>query len=192
MARTILDAALHYTRRGLPVFPLNPLNKHPYLAGGFKVATTTEQVVRDWWQQFPKAMIGMPTGTASKLWVVDVDVDPGKKLDGSVALAKLTSKHGPLPVTLISQTPRGGAHYVFAWNGVDIRNSTGQVGRGIDVRAEGGYVCLPPSRRADGARYRWEKTGADQAAVAPDWLIDLAKPRDRGNAWARTALGSRD
>jgi hypothetical protein len=188
MARTILEAALHYAQRGLPVFPVNPLNKRPFITGGFKVASADEQLIRDWWQQWPKAMIGMPTGTVSKLWVLDADVDPGKRLDGIATLAKLAAKHGSLPATLTSLTPRGGKHFLFTWNGVDIRNSTSQIGRGIDVRGEGGYITLPPSRRADGARYRWEKNGASQAVVAPDWLIELAKPRDRSKAWAQAAL----
>ena len=39
--------------------------------------------MRAWFgAQFPDAMIGMPTGSASGLWVVDVDIDPIKKING--------------------------------------------------------------------------------------------------------------
>jgi putative DNA primase/helicase len=94
---------------------------------------------------------------------------------------------------LMTITPRGGRHLIFAWdNGVEIRNSTGKVGQGIDVRGEGGYVCLPPSRRADGALYQWDPAGASQAVPAPSWLIELArsenKSKKRDKAWARAAL----
>ena len=89
-------------------------------------------------------MIATPTGSASNMWVVDVDRDPVRNIDGAAALAKLISQHGELPPTLMTITPRGGRHLIFAWdNGVEIRNSTGKVGQGIDVRGEGGYVCLP-------------------------------------------------
>ena len=138
-------------------------------------------------------MIATPTGSASNMWVVDVDRDPVRNIDGTAALAKLISQHGELPPTLMTITPRGGRHLIFAWdNGVEIRNSTGKVGQGIDVRGEGGYVCLPPSRRADGALYQWDPAGASQAVAAPSWLIELARSenrsRKRDKAWARAAL----
>ena len=188
-----LDAALGYSQQGIPVFPTNPLDKKPLINGGFKNATTDENQIRDWWQRWPNAMIATPTGSASNMWVVDVDRDPVRNIDGTAALAKLISQHGELPPTLMTITPRGGRHLIFAWdNGVEIRNSTGKVGQGIDVRGEGGYVCLPPSRRADGALYQWDPAGASQAVPAPSWLIELArsenKSKKRDKAWARVAL----
>ena len=188
-----LEAALVYAQQGIPVFPTNPLDKKPLINGGFKNATTDENQIRDWWQRWPNAMIAVPTGLASNMWVVDVDRDPVRNIDGTAALAKLISQHGELPPTLMTITPRGGRHLVFAWdNGVEIRNSTGKVGQGIDVRGEGGYVCLPPSRRADGALYQWDPAGASQAVAAPSWLIELARSenrsRKRDKAWARAAL----
>jgi hypothetical protein len=138
-------------------------------------------------------MIATPTGSASKMWVVDVDRDPARNIDGAAALAKLISQHGELALTLMTITPRGGRHLIFVWdNGVEIRNSTGKLGPGIDVRGEGGYVCLPPSRRADGALYQWDPAGASQAVPAPRWLIELArsenKSKKRDKAWAHAAL----
>jgi Bifunctional DNA primase/polymerase, N-terminal len=143
------EAALGYAQQGIPVFPTNPLDKKPLINGGFKNATTDETQIRDWWQRWPNAMIGTPTGPASGMWVTDVDQDPIKNIDGMATLTKLIAQYGELPKTLMTVTPRGGRHLIFAWdNGVEIRNSTGKVGQGIDVRGEGGYVCLPPSRRA--------------------------------------------
>ena len=190
MALSILAAALDYANHGLPVFPVRPTDKRPFTANGFKNASTDESQIREWWKSYPKAMIGIATGPASKLWVLDVDIDPAKNLDGLATLAKLTAKHGPLPPTLSSKTPRGGKHFMFAWNGADIRNSTGHVGPGIDVRGAGGYVVFPPSKSARGGAYRWESNGVNQAAEAPVWLINLAvkQPGNRNKAWARAAL----
>src|SRR5262249_42806090 len=59
---------------------------------------------------------------------------------------------------------------------------------GVDVAGEGGYVCVPPSRNANGGLFCWDPDGADQGVPAPGWLIELAKPKTRDSAWARAAL----
>jgi hypothetical protein len=183
-----LDAALEYARSGIPVFPCNPLDKKPLTPHGFKDATTDEAQIRAWWTQWPNAMIGAPTGPASGMWVVDLDLDPVKKLDGRATLAQLVAQRGPLPDTLRTITPRGGEHLIFNWDpSVDIRNSTGKIGPGIDVRGNGGYVCLPPSKSATGGEYRWAPNLPKQAAPAPAWLIALAKAT-KAKAWAKAAL----
>jgi len=182
-----LDAALEYASGRMPVFPCNPLDKKPLTAHGFKDATTDEAQIRAWWTRWPNAMVGAPTGSTSGMWVLDVDKDPVRNVDGMVSLMKLIAQHGELPETLTAVTPRGGRHLFFVWsNGTDIRNSTGKLGRGLDVRGNGGYVCLPPSRRADGALYQWDQNNANKAADAPDWLVELVRKRPRD--WAHTAL----
>jgi len=124
--------------------------------------------------------------------VLDVDLDPAKGINGPQSLSELTNKHGALPPTLTSKTPRGGAQLFFLLNGSDIRNSSSKIGPGLDIRGEGGYVILPPSVRDDGTPYQWCDTPgvtADHPVEAPKWLIDAAlkkAPRDR--IWARKAL----
>jgi putative DNA primase/helicase len=122
------------------------------------------------------------------VWVLDPDVDPVKQLDGVAALAQLTARYGALPQTLTSITPRGGKHLFWAWDpNVDIRNSESKVGPGIDVRGNGGYVCLPPSRNAAGGMYQWDCTVPGQAVLAPPWLVTLAKAK-KTSAYAKAAL----
>jgi Bifunctional DNA primase/polymerase, N-terminal len=184
---TELEAALSYARMGIPVFPCNPLDKRPLTMHGFKDATKDEAQIRAWWGRWPNAMIGAPTGPASGMWAVDLDVDPGKKTDGKATLAQLVAQRGALPPTLMTITPRGGGHLLFSWDpSYDIRNSTGRIGPGVDVRGAGGYVCLPPSRNASGGEYRWDPDSAPHSAPAPGWLIALAKRKLK--AWARAAL----
>jgi hypothetical protein len=206
----MLEAALHYTSCGMPVFPVNFADKHPLTEHGLKDATTDASLLRRWWHVWPKAMIGIPTGPRSGLWILDVDVDPEKGIDGHYAVARLAEKFEPLPPTLCSITPRGGRHHLFRWNGANIRSSTSKIGPGIDVRGDGGYFVAPPSTRIDGASYRWEDI-KQKVAEAPTWLIGIAlkneTPRrtvfnlrdvdsppsngslsSRDHAWARTAL----
>jgi hypothetical protein len=182
-----LEAALGYTRMNISVFPCNPLDKKPLTPNGFKDATRDEAQIRVWWGRWPNAMIGAPTGLASGMWVVDLDIDPAKKIDGKATLDQLVAQRGALPPTLMTITPRGGRHLIFSWDpNHNIRNSAGRIGSGIDVRGDGGYVCLPPSRNASGGEYRWDPDSAPQSAPAPGWLIALAKRKIK--AWARAAL----
>jgi Bifunctional DNA primase/polymerase, N-terminal len=171
----ILAAALDYAKRGIPVFPVTPTaKKKPFTTNGLYDATTDENQVRTWWKQWPKAMIGAPTGEKSGFWVLDPDVDAAKNLNGPVELNKLLTIHGPLPPTRGATTPRG-HHYHFRMNGADIRNSSSKIAPGIDVRGTGGYVVLPPSVRNTGAVYQWCGSIDDALANAPDWLVELAR-----------------
>jgi hypothetical protein len=185
---TVFEAALDYARCGIPVFPCNPIDKKPLTANGFKDATRDETQILAWWQQYPNAMIGAPTGPASGLWAIDLDLDPAKKIDGKATLDQLIAQRGALPSTWASVTPRGGRHLIFAWDpNVEVRNSASKIGPGIDVRGNGGYICLPPSRNATGGAYQWEPGGPQNAALAPLWLVALAKAK-KARAWAKAAL----
>jgi hypothetical protein len=71
----MIDAALNYASLGLPVFPCNCTDKSPLTGHGFYDATTDANQIKAWWLQFPDAMIGMPTGPASGIDVLDLDLD---------------------------------------------------------------------------------------------------------------------
>jgi hypothetical protein len=184
-----LDAALEYARDGIPVFPTNPLDKKPLTPNGFKDATTNEVQVRAWWQKWPNAMVAAPTGSASGMWALDLDIDPAKGVDGAAAFRHLLAAHGEIPKILMTVTPRGGRHLIFSWDSKNaIRNSASKIAPGVDVRGEGGYVCLPPSRNANGGSYRRDPDGGEEAAIAPDWLIELAiKPKTKCGRAARSS-----
>src|SRR6516225_2756208 len=123
-----LNAALHYISDNIPVFPVSRVDKHPLCPNGFHDATINENQIREWWQTWPNAMIGIPTGPRSGIWVLDVDIDVKKNIDGHETMARLGIEYGPLPLTLCSITPRGGKHYLFRWNGTNIRNSVEEIG----------------------------------------------------------------
>lgn len=161
-----LEHALQYAERGWPVFPCSPANKQPLVAGGFKSATDNADVIRRWWADNPDAMVGVPTGQASGVWVLDVDVKHG---DGHGELAALEAEHGALPATITVRTPSGGQHYLFQF--VDGVRNRGHVTANIDIRGEGGYVIAPGSVNADGQFYEWADT-APEPAKAPAWLLE--------------------
>jgi|GEM_PF-658510 len=163
------SAAIKYAEKGKPVFPCN-LEKQPTTKNGFLAATTEKEKILRWWSENPAASIGMATGEKSKLWVLDIDLPEGPK-----NLDKLEQEYGSLPTTLTQETGGGGLQFFFQWpgNGTEIRNSASKIGKGIDVRGNGGYVILPPSPHPSGSKYKWITT--DPPAPAPEWLINLAK-----------------
>jgi hypothetical protein len=167
-------AALWYASElGLPIFPVSPgKNAPPAFVGWQEQATSLPYIVKAWWGTWkPTANIGLLT---NGLFVLDVD----PRHDGPASLRRLTAYHGPLPITPMARTPRGGWHVYFRGTRPRITVSTGRVGPGLDVRSNTGYCILPPSRRADGC-YRWLKgRGPDEIGMAPtpEWLLDLAEP----------------
>jgi hypothetical protein len=112
-----ISVALGYAARGWPVFPCNPLNKRPLTEHGFKDASTDPFQIRKWWGANPNAMIGVPTGAASGVWVLDIDQGDGKtgvQSLGDGAQPRRADGHRrrdhsvrrlPLPVPLRAQQP---------------------------------------------------------------------------------------
>ena len=147
---TALDAALRYVmQRGKPVFPCQwqgPRRKQPLTDHGYQDASRAPRTISAWWKEHPGALIGVPTGRATGLVILDIDRKNG--VDGFDALDDLG--HSILPDTWLAHTPSGGLHVYFDPGDREIRNSASKVGVGIDVRAEGGYIIVP----ARGSRYR--------------------------------------
>jgi hypothetical protein len=165
---TLLEAALRLTRAGYPVFPV--IGKIPLKGVRWREdATTNEEQIRAWWEANPEANIGLPTGQASGFLVLDVDGE-----DGRTSLRHLQAEHGPLPLTHMVITPRG-KHLYYTWQ-PGLNNSAGKLGKGLDIRGEGGYVVVPPSKRPEGA-YRGKRLGSEPIVSPPAWLVDLLTPK---------------
>jgi len=182
----MLDAALRYARRDHAVFPCEPFGKRPLTPHGLLDASSDPTVVKRWWQTWPDANIALPTGRESCLVVLDVDGD-----EGSESLRVLERTHEPLPQTASVVTPRAGQHFYFRHRGIEIRNSAGLLGRGLDVRADGGYVIAPPSIGRNGRRYEPDERAP--LAQLPAWLLTQlsvtreASPRTPASEWVAIA-----
>jgi hypothetical protein len=144
---------------GLPVFPCGE-NKRPITETGFKAATPDPDSIVEMFARQGAELIGVPTGAASGLVVIDIDIR-----DNRTGMDWLDANHDALPETRTHKTRSGGLHLLFRIpEGVEIRNSAGRIAPGVDVRGEGGYVIFPPSPGYQIA----DPTGP---AEMPLWLI---------------------
>lgn len=176
---SILTEALRLASSGFPIFPVHQHDKRPATGvGGFKLASTNTAQISAWWAQNQNYMIGLRTGEASGLAVLDLDVktDPETgevMLDGGAILQGIMERNGlALPDTVKVRTPRGGQHLYFRHEPGFKSRANDKVG--IDCRCEGGYVVCPPSMRADGEAYFFENPlGLFEIAKAPDWLAEF-------------------
>jgi Bifunctional DNA primase/polymerase, N-terminal/Primase C terminal 1 (PriCT-1) len=181
MSVETLEAALRQASRRRPMFPCDARNKRPLTPHGFKDASTDRAKITAWFRD-TDAMIGMPTGAVSGLVVVDLDGTAGFE-----SWRELEREHGDLPPTASVTTPRGGQHLYLKHPGVEVRCSAGTLGAGVDIRGDGGYVIVPPSRMADGRAYIVD----DESAVAgmPEWLLRTTAATRNGTQAARPSSG---
>lgn len=173
----LVDAAHEYAERGWHVFPMTfredededghyikqPLTKPTASNRQRWGATTDHEVITTWARRFGKRWhgIGIPTGEASGLMVLDVDPQNG---------GDESALPGPLPPTLSATTVSGGRHYVYEWS-PGVTNKRGSLPTGVDMRGEGGYVVVAPSLNPhSGGGYAWADEDAEPAP-APDWLL---------------------
>ncbi len=174
----ILSAALALAAKGKYVFPVEARGKRPLTSHGCKDASIDPAIITDWWKKWPDANIGIATGNGSGVFVLDIDGEEGEE-----SLRVLEREHGSLPLTVESITGGGGRHLFFLWpQQCTIANSAGRLGKGLDVRGNGGYVVVPPSIHASGRQYTWSVDSAAQAVSAPVWLLTLiSNPTDIKN-----------
>ena len=186
----MIESALDYARRGIPLFPLhdptskgcscgktncNSVGKHPRTARGLKDATTDEQQIKEWWEKWPNANIGIPTGKASGVFALDVDPRHG----GDESLRELERRYGFLPTTTTVSTGGGGRHLIYKQpRNITIKNATNLDGLpGLDLRGDGGYIVAPPSLHASGKRYVLDENSSLEPVAPPDWLISCSTDR---------------
>jgi len=175
---SIKDHALTYAKRGWYVFPSPPGGEKSGLtsaenSNGRRWGCTNDPTeIEMYWSRWPNANIGIATGLLSRIFVLEVDTPKGHGVDGFASLRTLEEHHGDLPPTLIAESPSGSRHYFFNYPEAEIKNSTSLVGKGLDVRGEGGMVIGVPSIRPGSGVYSWLNN--NPVCDAPQWLLDAA------------------
>ena len=129
----IVEAALYWAERGIPVFPCGN-NKAPLTSNGFYDAETDPTKVRKLFEFYPAAsLIGGRMGQG--VFAVDVDLYKG---DDVHAWLKARMDEGAMTETRTHETPNGGLHFIYGGES----NCTNPA-HGIEIKGEGGYICLP-------------------------------------------------
>lgn len=169
-----LSHALAYAGLGWPVFPV--VGKQPLpRSGGVYDGTTDSARLKNLFS--PSGITGLALSCgfacAPGHHVEVVDVDP--RNGGDVTLEILLACHGALPETVYQCTGGGGLHYLFA---VPDGSRIKSLGKGIDIKRQGGYIVLAPSQHESGHAYDMPLDGSPfegcPIAPAPAWLIEDA------------------
>jgi hypothetical protein len=194
------EIAVQLARMGLPVIPAHfptrtgadpvcscrkqhddrkRIGKHPMglLVPEWRAdASSDPDEVREWWEEEPRANIGLVTGTelpcprlrrGPKRYLVVVDIDP--EGDEQLRLAGIT-----LPPTFEVRTGRG--RHLYYWTPVPVRSRNHLFkSPGVDIRGEGGYALAPGSLHSSGAVYTALSPVSDIVNVPqlPDGLMAL-------------------
>jgi len=202
----LLDCAHLYVKKGWHTMLLGDggtagAKKPRQGSRGCYDATLNLDVIDDGLTRYPNANIGIATGEASNLIVLDID----EKYDGPETLKMLEEKLGMLPETVRVNTGGGGFHLYFEFpDCFKNRKIKGKLGEGIDVKANGGYVVTEPSIHPNGRGYFFDLNnhpGDIEAAKLPEeWCNQILVPEkaeyessseytsDQSTAYGRKAL----
>ena len=197
--RTPGEHAVAYAAIGWAVIPLHWIDnghcscgrqdcpspgKHPYsmlARNGSHSATKDAGVLAGWWAAHPQMNVGIATGAASGIVVIDIDPRNG----GDITWQALCDKHGGEPETVQAMTGGGGRHLVFRHDPERVIRSPG---KGVDVKGDGGLIVVEPSIHMSGKRYVWDAeadpVAGGEVAQAPAWLgaprvADVVTPAGR-------------
>ena len=148
----MLNEALTLASKGFRLIPCK--EKIPIIKKWQINATNDNEKIRQLWND--NYNIGILTGKdASNLVVIDCDIK--EEINGiQNFLEYLKRENIILPKTLIATSGRGGKHYYFKSKSSNIKSGTNVFDKGIDIRANGGFIIAPPSMHPNGNAYSWD------------------------------------
>lgn len=183
----MVEWAIGYAERGIPVFPVARNAKVPITENGVKEATTDRKTIFGWWGTFPQANIGAACG-----FLFDA-------LDSDFGGEETIDDFGGVPDCPRVLTPSGGRHfYLLPAKG---KLNAVRALEGLDYKTLGGYVLLPPSyitvlpdeaapvgspkRRGYWGHYEWERPLGSVELPWCGWVQGALKERTGGGPTGR-------
>lgn len=177
----IKELAMDYVDSGWSVLPVKPEEKRPYMTNWLQYMHTraTADTVSNWFSTLSGAGIGVVTGKISNIIVLDVENYC------KIPIEELLQKY---PTQMYSRTGSGGYHLFYQYpTGVSKVSNRVGLFEGADLRADGGFIVLPPTVHPSGGKYEWIKRGIP--SVFPVALLDLeSKPTIQNEGWITEAL----
>lgn len=170
-----------YVDSGWSILPVKPDEKRPYMANWLQYTRTraTKDMVSNWFASLSGAGVGVVTGRISNMVALDVESWCPVPID------ELLKKY---PTQMIARSGGGGYHlfYQYPQNVGKVSNRVG-IFEGADLRADGGFLVLPPTMHQSGRRYEWVKRGP--LGAFPTGLLDLqSRSPGQGEGWITEAL----
>jgi hypothetical protein len=179
-----LHVAMANTAPGWELYPVYPVDdqgvctcskrercsdpgKHPATARGFNDASSDPDSIREMFSCRPGANVGLRAGRSSGVIVLDIDLRNG----GMETLERLRAEHGFLPGTRLHATGGRGFHYLLAYPEGAEWVSSMTLGPGVELKADGTRVVLPPSNHEKGV---YCVLSAAPLAPVPAWVLELA------------------
>lgn len=177
----INDLIYDYIDNGWSILPVKPDEKRPFMTNWLQYEKTkaSRDMVESWFSTLSGAGVGMVTGRISNVVVLDVESYCPTPIE------EILKKY---PTQLISRTGSGGYHlfYQYPQNVTKISNRV-RIFEGADLRADGGFIVLPPTRHPNGNCYEWVQRGTPMMFPLP--LLDLeSKPTVQNEGWITEAL----
>lgn len=182
MTTSSADLAREYVDSGWSVLPVKPDEKRPYMSNWlqYERQRASREQVDSWFASLSGAGVGVVTGKISGMVVLDVEADCPTPLQEILRR---------WPTQMYSRTGSGGYHLFYQYpHGVGRISNRVRMLEGMDLRADGGFIVLPPTLHASGGVYEWEQRGP--MGAFPRDLLDLqARPQSQeGEGWITDAL----
>jgi hypothetical protein len=178
---SVLEQANEYIDQGWSILPVKPSEKRPYMTNWlqYQHVKATKEMAENWFTSLMGAGVGMVTGRISGVVVLDIESYC------KIPIEELLRRY---PTQMVSRTGSGGYHLFYLYPN-DVPKIANRVGifEGADIRADGGFIVLPPTRHPNGRLYEWVKTGFP--GVFPKALLDIqSQPKAQGDGWITEAL----
>ena len=160
------EYALCYHGMGFAVFVLKnepaAYRKRPAVKWElYQIMRSSKIQIERWFTKNPNYNIAVATGGISKIIALDVDEEKGKKRIEEKRIEMSTNLRVALDNTMLNKTGSGGWHIIFRMDEpIEIgskvlwRDSQDTEAE-IRLKANGGYIVMPPSIHESENRYQW-------------------------------------
>lgn len=178
----VLDQVKEYANHGWSILPVKPDEKRPYMQNWLQYTKERagEQVLSGWFTHLSGAGVGVVTGKISGILVLDVESHCPQPIE------EILRKY---PTNMVSRTGSGGYHlfYQYPSNKGRVSNRV-RLFDGVDLRADGGFIVLPPTKHPSGGKYEWVNKG--MPSVFPSSILEVeGQPTNpAGEAWISELL----